>query len=578
MIDSIVFLNEPWLWPILFGAIILVIVFLWKDWAQSGKGRFILKAFLAILSVTALALIALKPALPSGVHAGKMILLTPGYLDQQVDSLKKEYRKIKILEYVPGQPLTKNLGSSEKVFIAGHGVKEYDLWQMTGFPTEYLGGTESAGVVKLNYERELPVGDRMVLKGIYRNPEPGKRLVLQDPGGAGLDSIVLTSEKEQSFHFETQLKVAGNYVFSLAEKDSMGNLGSRDPLPVKVNEKKNLKILVLNSFPTFETRNLKNFLSEAGHELVVRSQMTRERFKYEYLNTEPISVGSLTEATLEGFDVVLMDAPTLRNLSGTQTNVLERLVREGGLGIFIQADESFFNFRGDLVPLNFERVQNAEIGLEDWQEIIFTRFPYRIKKEFGIQSIHTSGDQIITAYRRLGEGRIGTSVIFNTYHLNLEGKAEIYRQFWTKALEQLAVKESPPASFEQDNYLIYPNEPFHFKIRSELEEPEVTTVGHRIPLIQNLHLPWLREGTTWPQVEGWNAIRLDTTAVMDYYVAGEKTWRSLSAVKTKEANQRFFRTAESIRELENPLEPINPLWFYGLFLICMGGLWLEPKV
>jgi hypothetical protein len=578
MIDKIVFLNESWLWPILIGGIILLVIFFVKDWMQAGKRRFLLKVILAILSVVSLALIALKPAVSSGESAGKMLLLTPGYLEEQLDSLRKEHRKIKVLNYTPGQPIPGNVRTAEKVFIAGHGLREYDLWQVEGVPAEYLGGSVPEGIVKLNYERERSVGERLMVKGLYQDPQIGNLLVLEDPAGAGLDSIVLNSENEQTFQLITQLKVAGKFVFSLAEKDSLGNLIFRDPLPITVSEKEKIKILVLNSFPTFETRTLKNFLAEAGHELVVRSQITRGRFKYEYLNTEPVPVGSLTETALENFDLLLLDAPSLRNLSGSQKSALEKSVREAGLGIFIQSDESFFNLREELVPFAFERVQREEVRLADWQDVVFTRFPYRIEKDFGIQTIHTSNDQVATAYKRLGEGRIGTSVISNTYSLSLEGNTETYRQFWSRALEEVARKQSPAAAWEQEGKIIYPNEPFQFVLRSDLEEPEISTGGTRIPLKQDLHFPWLWKGTTWPQQEGWNSVSLDTTADLDYYVVGENEWTSLSSVKTKEANQQFFEVSNSIENGQYPLEPVNPLWFYAIFLVCMGGLWLEPKV
>ena len=578
MIDNIVFLNLPWLWPILIGGSLLLGVFLLKDWMQAGKRRFLLKAVLAILSVFSLALIALKPAVPSGESAGKMLLLTPGYLEEKLDSIRKEHRKIKVLEYKPGEVIPKEVGTAEKVFIAGHGLREYDLWQLEGIPAEYLGGRTPEGVVKLNYDREKSVGESLMLKGLYQAPQAGNLLVLEDSAGAGLDSIILISGNEQTFQLGAQLKVAGKFVFSFAEKDSLGNLISRDPLPVIVNEKKRLKILVLNSFPTFETRTLKNFLAEAGHELVIRSQITRGRFKYEYLNTEPVPVGSLTETTLENFDLLLLDAPSLRNLSGNQKSAVEKSVREAGLGIFIQPEESIFNLREELVPFTFERVQSEEARFAEWEDVVFNRFPFRIEEDFGVETIHSSNDQIATAYRRLGEGRIGTSVISNTYSLSLEGNTETYLQFWSRTVEQVARKESPPASWEQETEIIYPNEPFQFELRTELEEPEISTSGYKIPLKQDLNFPWLWKGTTWPQQEGWNSISLDTTAVLDYYVAGEKDWTSLSSVKTKEANQRFFEISDSIENGQYPLEPVNPLWFYGLFLLCMGGLWLEPKL
>ena len=55
------FLNIDWLMPVLFTGIILLIIFIWKEWRVSGNRRFLIKSFLAFLAIASLALVTLKP-------------------------------------------------------------------------------------------------------------------------------------------------------------------------------------------------------------------------------------------------------------------------------------------------------------------------------------------------------------------------------------------------------------------------------------------------------------------------------------------------------------------------------------
>ena len=96
MVNNTVFLNETWTWPVLAGAIVLMLTFLWKDVAQTGKHRIYLKSALALLAITSLVLIALRPALPSSRAGINYAVVTPGYESQQLDSLKREMRKLKV--------------------------------------------------------------------------------------------------------------------------------------------------------------------------------------------------------------------------------------------------------------------------------------------------------------------------------------------------------------------------------------------------------------------------------------------------------------------------------------------------
>lgn len=579
MTGNLSFLNEHWLWPVAVCAAVLLLVFIWKEWSQSGNRRIFLKSILIFLAITALSMIALKPAFPGNETAGNYALLTEGFKPDQLDSLKDNYEQLKVLEYSSKGSLPKELRSAENVFILGHGFQEYDLWQLKEIPAIYLGGKTPEGVVKLNYQEESSVGDRILLEGLYQNAERGKRLVLQGPAGAGLDSVVLAAEEIQPFRLTAELRSEGNYVYALVEKDSTGALLSSHPVPVRVNEKSNLKVLIVNSFPIFETKYLKNFLGESGHEVVVRSRITRGRYKYEYFNTERIPVGSLSENTLEPFDLLILDAGSFRELSAGEVNALEGLVRESGLGIFIQPDDNFFNASGKLAVLNFNRVQGDEVSIPEWPGIRLDTYPYRVRNEFAVQKIQEINSLIATGYRRLGQGRIGTTVFANTYQLVLDGHVNQYRQLWSQVVESISKKENPVAEWEQEAMILYKDEPFDFRLRTSLEDPVVQYNDENIvSVVQDLNLPELWRGTTWPREAGWNRLNIDTTSALEFYVSEADNYGSLTAYKTIAKNQQFFDQPVSPGERYKPLEPINPLWFYVLFVLCVGGLWLEPKV
>lgn len=579
MINRIEFLNDHWVWPILLSAIFLLLVFIWKEWTQSGNRKFVLKLILIAVAIGSLVLIALKPAFPVENNGGEIILLTEGYSEEQLDSLKQELKGLKVVEYSPDQLIPKEVKSSEKIYLLGNGIKEYDLWQLEKAPAVHLGGLAPKGITRLKYLGERTIGDKLELEGVYSKAEEGIKLILEGPGGASLDSVSFNSEGEQKFQLAADLKVAGKYLYSLVEKDSLGKILRSDPVPVKVVEQENLRILIVNSFPTFETKYLKNFLAEAGHELVVKNKITRNRFKYEYFNTSSVPIGNLSEDVLAGFDLLLIDATSLRSLSGTELDVLENSIKKQGLGLIVQANEAYFRSGGDLDVLNFSGLQGNEVISSEWPDAKLSRASYIFEKDFALQPIHQFDGNIYSAYKRLGQGRIGTTVFNDTWQLVLDGKTKVYRELWTELFENISKRQSKSAEWEQESMIAYKNEPFNFRLSTEVAEPKIQSgTGSLIPLMQDIDFPSLWKGRTWPRETGWNTLRLDTLDTYKFYINDQSHWQSMTATNTIAANRKFFEREFTLGQGQKPLKPVDPLWFFGLFLICIGGLWLEPKL
>ncbi|WP_034920832.1 hypothetical protein [Gillisia sp. CAL575] len=579
MIDRLTFLNDAWSWPIILGVVVLLLVFVWKEWHQFPSTRFFLKVGVVFLGICSLAIIALKPAFLNYEGSGNLILLTENYLQFSLDSLKKEYKRIKVLKYDEYASIINEIESADTIFVLGNGIKTYDRWQLEGEFIKYIKGASPEGIIKFKYQLENTVGDSAVFTGLYSKPNKGIRLLLEGPGGEVLDSVILSDASEKSFQLITNLKSAGNYIYNLVEKDSIGTILSSDPIPIKVKERDNLKILVINGFPIFETKYLKNFLAELGHEIIVRSQVTKGKFKYEAFNTKQDPIRNLNIQILESSDLLLIDYNSLKKLSSSERNNLEKSVSENGLGVFIQPEAGLFKSNSGFLSFDFIPENSAEVSLP--VNIKLSKYPFSFKQDLTIQPVQTSGKQILSAYKRMGQGKVGSSVLQNTYELLLEGHSIAYQQLWTKHINSISKRAIPLAEWQSNSKLGTLNEPFQFQVRTSVPDPIVRNEdGAIIPLRRAIDIPSLWTGTTYPNRTGWQQLKLqqDSTNLFDIYVTESEKWNALKSYQRIQENQRNLSSGDSSQINYKKAIPINLLYFYLLFLLCMGYLWLEPKL
>lgn len=581
MSDHLTFLNSSWFWPVLICWLILILVFVWKEWKTSGRKHLILKIFLSLLAVTSLALLALKPAVLKEIKEGRVIIITEHYKQNQLDSLKKEYRKSKVLDYRKEKALS-GLTDSKEIFVLGSGVYVYDLWQLENTPVTYFPGEEVTGLIKLNYKHDPQVWKRLHVRGRFSNPKPGNRLVLEDAAGTALDSVVFDAEDHVNFELSTDLKVSGNYVFSLSEQDSIGKVLNQNPLPLKVKRAKTLRILILNAYPTFEIKYLKNFLAELGHEVIVKNRITTGRFKFEFFNTERQNIGRLNSSNLDDFDLLILDSESTKALSRSEQNAVQKSVRASGLGILMLGEANALTNLGDFSVFEFQRVSATEVMLDDLDGVTVGRQPFQIKNDFGVEDIHRSNSSIVSGYQRLEQGRLGVTLLKNTWELQLEGKQEAYQHIWTDIVEQLSKRTSEMLTWQSEKLFAFKDEPFTFQIRTSLDDPRVLDQNHRLlPLKQDLTIAEVWSGKTFPKESGWQKLEVeqDSTFAFDYFVHNPEDWQTLKAYQNSLENQKFFQK-ESVIDKDFKKSPIaiNPIWFYVLFLLAIGGLWLEPKL
>ncbi|MCP4884726.1 MAG: hypothetical protein GY908_13155, partial [Flavobacteriales bacterium] len=468
-----------------------------------------------------------------------------------------------------------------EVFLLGQGLQSYDLWQLDDVNVQLLARSQPSGLSRLNYNYENTVGTDLVVKGEYLKASEGQQLLLTGPGDSALDSVQLKSSESQNFKLKTALPVSGKYVYHLIEKDSLGNVVSKDPLAVNIKAKNKLHILIINQFPSFETKYLKNFLAETGHELSVRSQVSKDRFKYEFFNSKQKGRIDINQKSLNEIDLLIIDLNSLKQLSKRNRQLMRKVVSEQGLGLFIQADENVYSSRISLLEFNFLKQSTQEVSLMSSPESSLSKYPFVFKDDLLLESVQLSNEGIVTAYKRLGAGRVGTTVLQNTYELFLDGKISVYNSLWSKTLSMISKRRSMGTAWKSDVMFAFQDAPLEFEITTAKENPIVKSIsGFSIPMAQDINMKDHWKGTTYPRKEGWNKLLMnhDSTAVFDFYVHDTSHWTSLVTAKTIIENKRYFQRKEGIVETKSYRKPIQPWWFFLMFLLSMSYLWLEPKL
>ncbi len=581
MTDSFTFLNANWFWYVFLGIMLLGAVFFWKEWYHFGTKRFQVKSILILLTLFALSMLVLKPAMIDQREPQKVVVLTDNYAKRRLDSLRNANPKIKALNYKANTSIFESVTNPEKVFVLGQGVARSDMWQFADKNMFYLGDTLPSGLIKYRYNTNEIVGERLVFQGLYNRPKKGNRLVLQGPNGAGLDSVDLDTISKQGIKLTTALKATGNYVFGIVEKDQEGKYLSEDPLPITIENKSLLKIALINGFPTFESKYLKNYLAEMGHEVVVRSQLTKGRYKYEYFNSKKRTIGNLTESELQFFDLIIIDAKSLRNLGSTSRKALQNSV-DKGLGLLVQLDNSWFNNAGKLEHLDIKTSTETNISLEQNSKVKIEKYPYLFQEKFGLEIVQLDGNSgIVTAFKRKGNGKIGATLLTNTYELLFKGQQKEYQRLWATTITRLSRGRNPKTSWKSRAQNIHKDHPFDFELRTSLADPEVKTdQGYQIAIQNSIDLPQVWSGRSYPIDEGWHTLHLaqDTIASFSYFVQDTLAWKAKNQYETSMANHRISSRSPQEMPVVGVMKPIPPLVFFIIFLISMGMLWLLPKL
>jgi hypothetical protein len=576
------------LWFILILTSILSVFFVWGELRCKSR---LLSWRIGAQGVVLMALLGLvlQPSFNFEKSEGPVLLLTKGYSKKTADSLLMAYPYLHVLrtstaedfrssEVLPSYTDLSAAGNAIR-FIIGEGLPGHALTLIQEKNFSYCPSPLPKGITGLYFEIFYP-NRRNTLRGKFNTG--GLRTVLRLIGPSGIeDSVVLNSKGSAPFSLSFIPRQSGQFIYSLSYTDSAGSHSEK--IPIEIRSEKKLHISFLQQYPTFETRYLKNYLSERGHALMGRYQVSKNLYRDEFINGEHGKTAHATQDFFHWSDLLFIDQGTLSGLSATERHSLEDAIHSG-LGILILFDKSpgvkylsyYFTF-----PFNKTAPDTALID-PGTGKISLPSLPVLAEPKAGIEPIiATREGRVISGYQNLDFGKAGFQFLQETYSLVLKGQSDAYAAIWSPVVERLARQKMDPFKIKISTpFPYYVNDPISIEIISADKRPTLLADSIRVPLIEDVTIDNLWHGKIWTGRTGWHSLLIpeDSTRA-NFYVSGDMEWSSLSLAHQLNLNRIEGNSAVSLSaKKETARRNVPPILFFLLFVLGSGFLWLAPKI
>ena len=595
------------IWALLIASL-LCLFLIWKEVKRANKKRLALRIGLSVLAVVALLLAVLRPVQYQKEKALDTILLTKDFDAFILDSLQKAMPDAKLfalakIEFI-GATKINNLPSLYETWpqikslsILGNGLPNNELTYLKNRQVKFYLTTELEGITDLYYPKTIVEGTSISIGGTFAKRDSNQTILeLQSPSGT-IELLNKSGAGKFDFSKELIAKKAGRYLFQILEKDVNGLLKNSEQFPVIILPKKPYSVLILNASPNFESKYLKNWLSKQNYEVAVRTSISRDKYKTEFLNRTAINLDQINSAILNRFDVLIISEEQLAQFDNNEITSLQKAIKKGlGLCLLLH----------DLTAINHlspkqKRIINA-FNFSDAAEIASIKFspteavelksiPNGINTKRGVFSVIKDEEGTVrSAFVRQGLGRVLVQLLQKTYLLQLQGKPKIYDELWRKNLELIIRKDFIHNEWTIENELLAnPNDELHLTLLSDEEKPigqiKDKEQAKQFYFQQDISDNEKWHSSFWPEKNAWLVIATQAHPKESewIYMQSDSSWLTMKTRQQIERTQQWIAEHQNDAIISPTLRKNNlyayPLWwFYVLFLVCVGLLWGEGKV
>lgn len=355
------------------------------------------------------------------------------------------------IEAVPdlGTALRRHPGV-QAVHVFGHGLPARDHDAAAGLPLVFEPAPLPDGLHALDAPASAVQGQTFTVRGRVQGLAGGT-VVLQGPDGKPLVSV--RPYEDGGFSLAGRAGPAGPTPFTLRWLDADEKVLGEETLRLDVVEPARPRLLVLAGGPGPELKYLRRWAVDAGLDLHTVIDVGGGV----QLGDRPLPVNA---ATLAEFDLLLLDERAWRQLGPAGRSRLRDAVREG-LGMLLRitgplAADDIATLREwglDLEPFDGVRSLRwpgsalADGAAQDPAaagnnpEPVLSRRPLRLSARDGRALARASDGEALVAWRNEGGGRVGASLLSDSYRLWLSGRRAAHGQLWADTVQTLARAE-----------------------------------------------------------------------------------------------------------------------------------------
>lgn len=569
---------------------------------RADRRRLALRALASLAAPLALWLTAHPPLRQLPAARAEAIVLTPGY---QPDTLRQLLRRLgtgtPVWAYgTPPPARAKALGSLlhlgeqrpalRRLHLLGEGLPASDLPALGRVAVVRHAGPAPSGLQAANWPQQLTLGQRFEVEGaVAASTSPAWVSLRAD--GAGRDSVRVPSGG--SFRLRYQPKAAGLARYELVLRRA-GSPAVMEPIPLEISTQSLPPVLLLAAVPGFEFKFLKNSLAATGRAVALRTTVSRGLVQTEFLNQPAQALDHLTPALLARYAVVVADATTLASLPTGESQALRTAVSQGRLGLVLLADAAPLptavpaRAAFAVQPLPVAGAVPQALSWPDAPAPVRALLPARLRTSAALRPLITGpGAALVAAGQRYGLGTVVISVVPETFRWALQGQAAAYASYWSQLLGAAAPPPAPVATWQVLGRWPRPQQPLTLRLVGALPaslptvQPLAAGPAVQLPLAQDTRLPEWSTAQYWPARAGWHQLRGPGRTLHSFYVYDSAAWRGPELLARQQAlaerNTQVGAVAAPAATT-TVQQPWPAGWFFGLFLLAAGFLWLEEKL
>jgi hypothetical protein len=584
-------MQGGWIYVVWALCIIMAVVFAWLEYRRANKRFLLLRIIATIIAIVALACIIL-PIKHNGeitkTDQHKTILLTTGFdadsLPNGIDtgmvtadeSIKKAYPKVRLTNGVD------ELSKTAPLHIYGNGLSKDELVQLDSLPVTFHAAKIPAGVSSVSWNDKLKAGEALRVQGLYNNTSAQKVKLVLTGLNTGLDSITLPPNAQTPFELSGRPKATGKLVFTLNADTAL-----QGSLPVQIEPVKPLKVLMLSASPDFESKFLKNWLSENGYAVALRSAISKGKYNSEYINIAQFDLDKLSAQTLDKFDVVIGDLSVLSTLSGAESGILKQEVADKGLGLIVRADSA-----GKTSWLQRQFPVDRPSGKEPAPASLIIngnksgsgKLAYgsaHLVYQDGTQPLVKTKERVLAGSALYGSGKIVFTTLNNTFSWMLGGNKQDYTALWSTLLSKAARKNEEVKDDVQFSSLPVSNEPVALQVSQSTESP-ISINDELIAPAQNPGVPFEWAVMYRPSSAGWQNLKQgDKTS--NWFAYNKNDWKALQSTEKIAATTKYAKlhpnTPIVTKQIQQKVRiDVPKIYFYILLLAACAFLWIETKL
>lgn len=527
-------------------------------------------------------------------------------------NLKERYKN-NIIQ-TPEQLLLK-FPAMDEIRVVGDGLTESQWQKFPNIKVDYHPPTLLEGIIQPHWKSTLNLGETLIFTArLQSSSKEIFQAKLFDPAGDVIsESNLLAGEL---FQLSAQPKLTGQHQYQLKIINNQGQKIAEEVISVAVINEQTAKIMVLQSSPSFETKQLQNWAAENTSQFLLRSRISKDIYQSRSTNMsqqqqKKNKALGLSKELFNQFELLIVDSRELFMLTAAESEAL-RLSIDEGLGVLILADQNLLSLKNNELPAllnNFSLTalnqptetipfllindQNPTPLAENFIPLSGQSINNRHYNQVSVfQSlVQTSQGHSIAAQIKQNRGQVAVSFLQETHRLVTTGQKVQYSRLWHHLIKAIA-RKNLATQYEVSSVNDLPFEKQLVEVcylnpHTDKKPPghlQVTVPAVKDPqrlLMQTDKLVRSRYcGYFWPKQAGWYTVSNPNQIEDDakhFFVSGKLNWLAyqqklkINATKAKQAS--FTKNGDDLHHYQK----IDQWFFWWLFIISAGLIWLERK-